>query len=58
MTKLFAFVEAIQEEVHRGEETKLMFNVTIANKDYQVLVNIAKGIFWGFNLKICYYLNH
>jgi hypothetical protein len=37
MTKLFAFVEAIQEEVHMGEKTTLMFNVTIANKDYQVL---------------------
>jgi hypothetical protein len=58
MTKLFAFVEAIQEEVHRGEEITLMFNVTIANKDYQVLVDIAKGVFWEFNLKIFYYLNH
>jgi hypothetical protein len=51
-------VEAIQEEVHRGEETMLMFNVTIANKDYQVLEDIAKGIFLGFNIKIFYYLNH
>jgi hypothetical protein len=37
MTKLFAFVEVIQEEVHMVEKTTLMFNVTIANKDYQVL---------------------
>jgi hypothetical protein len=51
MTKLFAFVEAIQEEVHRGEKTTLMFNVTIANKDYQLLVDIAKGIFLGVRFK-------